>query len=142
MLQNLDSKHPTAVKFVTLHNTYHQCTCDALQTAQLKLVERMDQGSDTTKSFRVGEAAWLSSTPEDSHSKLPWCGPFSVVAATLSMVTLDLPSCWCLTSKMFHVEKVKNHVDQSAHLGTHLQPPVLFLWQGQDYWEIDHIVAH
>ena len=85
------------------------------KTAQLKLVKRMDQGRDTTKSFQVGEAAWLSSThitgPEDSHSKLPWCGPFSVVAAMPSTVTLDLPSRWRLTSNMFHVEKVKKHVD-------------------------------
>ena len=111
-----------------------------------KLVEEMDWGHDTTKSFQVGEAAWLSSThitgPEDSHSKLPWCGPFSVVAATQSMMTLDLPSHWSLTSNTFHVEKVKKHVDRPAHLGTHLPTPVQFQLQGQDYWEIDHIVAH
>ena len=30
MPQNLDCQHPTAVKFITLHNTYHQHTCYAL----------------------------------------------------------------------------------------------------------------
>ena len=137
MLQNRACQHPTAVEFVTLHNTYHQRARDALQTAQLKLVERMDQGRDTTKSFQVKDAAWLSSThitgPEDSRPKRPWCGPFSVVAATQSMMTLDLPSHWSLTSNTFHVEKVKKHVDRPAHLGTHSQPPVLFRRQGQDY---------
>ena len=106
----------------------------------------MDRGRDTTKSFQVRESAWLSSThitgPEDSNSELPWCGPFSVVASMPSTVTLDLPSHWCLTSNTFHVEKVKKHVDRPAHLGTHSPPPVQFQQQGQDYWEIDSIVAH
>ena len=141
LVQNVHCPHPTAAEFATLLDTYHQRACDAIRTAQLKLVEKMDQGRETTKSYQVGDSVWLSSThitgPEDSHSKLPWSGPFPVIAATPSTVTLELPEHWRLTTNTFHVKKVKKHVERPPHLG--IPEPALepVRKQGQEYWELD-----
>ena len=106
----------------------------------------MDQGHETTKSYQVGDSVWLSSThitgPEDSNSKLPWSGPFPVIAATQSTVTLELPVHWHLTTNTFHVEKVKKHVECPPHLGIPEPAPEPIQKQGQEYWELDRIIHH
>ena len=62
LVQNVHCPHPTAAEFATLFDTYNQRARDAIRTAQLKLVEKMDQGRKTTKSYQVGDSVWLLST--------------------------------------------------------------------------------
>ena len=66
-----DRPHPTSLDFATLHNTYHQISRDGLRTAQLRIVQQLDQHSSLKQSYQVGYFAWLSSAdvsiPGGSH---------------------------------------------------------------------------
>ena len=77
---------------------YHQTSCDALLTAQLQIVNQLDQHRSLKQSYAVGDSAWLLSAdiavPGCSHTKLPWLGPFPILAVTPSTVTINLPPAW------------------------------------------------
>ena len=59
LVQNVHCPHPMAAEFAALLDTYHQQACDAIWTAQLKLVKKMDQGCETTKSYQACDSVWL-----------------------------------------------------------------------------------
>lgn len=136
---------PTSVDFATLHNTYHQIARDALRTAQLRIVNQLDQHRSLKQSYSVGDSAWLSSAdislPGGSHAKLPWLGPFPITAVTPSTVTMELPPLW-RHSNTFHVQKVKKHVERPPYLGVTEPPPSPLVRAGKQYFEIDKIVDH
>ena len=117
----------------------------------MKLVQRLDAQRDPRVKFIVGGSALLSAEdlsqaaiPANPHFRLPWAGPFPVVAVTPSTVTLDLPEHLRLKSNTFHIAKVRPYNDRPAHLGTLPPPPgpVDLHPSGVPVWELARIVNH
>jgi hypothetical protein len=48
-----DRPHPTSMDFANLHNTYHQIASDGLRTAQLRIVQQLDQHRSLKQSHQV-----------------------------------------------------------------------------------------
>ena len=104
------SLDPASLEFVESFRTRLQSARDQARQEQCKLLQTLNARRDPRQTFQVGGYAWLKSDecpiPGDKHFRLPWAGPYKVVALTPSTATLELPEHWRLLSNTFHFQKL------------------------------------
>mmetsp|Transcript_5617 Transcript_5617/g.17995 ORF Transcript_5617/g.17995 Transcript_5617/m.17995 type:complete len:941 (-) Transcript_5617:11-2833(-) len=117
----------TSWEFVQAIQNRLQQARDAGRLGQIRMIERMDRRRDSKVQYTVGGWAWLRSDecpiPGDKHFKLPWTGPFQIVALSPSTATLDLPEHWRLQANVFHFNKLKPFVPRDPMLGSQAGDP-------------------
>ena len=79
---------PASLEFVEAFRTRLQAARDHARSEQCKLLKTLNDRRDPRQTFKVGGYAWLKSDecpiPGDKHFRLPWAGPYKVVAVTPS----------------------------------------------------------
>ena len=104
------SLDPASIEFVESFRSRLQAARDQARMEQCTLLKTLNSRRDPRLQFHVGGFAWLRSEecpiPGDKHFRLPWAGPYKVVAVTPSTATLELPEHWRLLSNTFHFNKL------------------------------------
>jgi hypothetical protein len=141
------SLDPRSLEFVTAFQNRVQQALDRGREGQVQLIRDMAPRRDQAVHFQVGGQAWLRADecpiPGDKHFKLPWTGPFTIVAVTPSTATLDLPEHWRLLSSTFHFDKLRPFRPRLDAVGPPVPPPPPALIQdGQSWYEVDRVVKH
>jgi hypothetical protein len=141
------SLDPRSLEFVLAFQNRVQQALDKGREGQVQLLDAMSSRRDATVQFQVGQEAWLKSDecpiPGNKHFKLPWTGPFRIIAVTPSTATLDVPEHWRLLSNTFHFNKLSPCRPRPVELGRDPPPPPPVLIQdGQSWYEVDRVVNH
>lgn len=112
------SLSPDSLEFVDSFRTRVQIARDLGRESQVRMAEQMDARRDPRYQYRVGEMAYLAASetpvPGENHFQCKWMGPFPILAASTSTVTLALPEHWQSRSNTFHVDKVKPYLHREG----------------------------
>jgi hypothetical protein len=141
------SLDPRSLEFETaFENRVHQAL-DRGREGQVQLIRNMAPQRDPAVHFQVDVHAWLRADecpiPGDKHFKLPWTGPFTILAATPSNATLDLPEHWRLLSSTSHFNKLCPFRPRLEAVGPPVpRPPPVLIQDGQSWYEVDRVVKN